>query len=285
LETFSQTHEVTIRLSFFIGTFVAMAAWEVLAPRRALTVAKAARWANNLGLVAFNTLLSRLLFPAAAVGMAAFTTDQGWGLLNHFQVPPLVSVLIAVIGMDFVIWLQHVMVHAVPALWRLHRVHHADLDYDLTTGARFHPIEIVLSMLIKFATIMVLGPPVVAVLIFEVILNGMAMFNHGNVCLPKRLDSLLRWMVVTPDMHRVHHSVEEDEANSNFGFNLSCWDRLFGTYRDQPRGGHEGMTIGIHRYRDPKQVDRLPGMLVLPFIGRAHGYVINRRNWSKDDES
>jgi len=262
-----------------------VALWELAAPRRVLAVSKAVRWANNLGLVIFNTVLLRLLFPAAAVGMAAFTSEQGWGLLNHFQVPLQLSIPIAVISMDFAIWLQHVMVHAVPVLWRLHRVHHADLDYDLTTGARFHPIEIVLSMLIKFATIVVLGPPVLAVLIFEVILNGMAVFNHGNVRLPKTLDSLLRWVVVTPDMHRVHHSVEDDEANSNFGFNLSFWDRLFGTYRDQPRGGHEGMNIGIHRYRDPKQVDRLPGMLMLPFIGETGGYVINRRNWSQEDES
>jgi len=285
METFVQTHEVTIRLSFFLGVFVVMAAWEVSSPCRALSVSKAVRWANNLGLVLLNTVLLWLLFPAAAVGMAAFANSQGWGLLNHFEVPILLSVPIAVIGMDFVIWLQHVMLHAVPALWRLHRVHHADLDYDLTTGARFHPIEIVLSMLIKFATIMVLGPPVIAVLIFEVVLNGMAMFNHGNVRLPLVLDSLLRRIIVTPDMHRVHHSVEDDEANSNFGFNLSVWDRLFGTYRDQPRGGHEGMTIGIHRYRDPDQVDRLPGMLMLPFIGNVHAYVINRRNWSRDDES
>ena len=285
METFVQAHEIAIRLCFFAGVFVVMAAWEIFAPRRVLTVSKAVRWANNLGLVLLNTVLLRLMFPAAAVGMAAFTSAQGWGLLNHFEVPILLSVPIAVIGMDFVIWLQHVVVHAVPALWRLHRVHHADLDYDLTTGARFHPIEIVLSMLIKFATIMVLGPPVIAVMIFEVVLNAMAMFNHGNVRLPLALDSLLRRVIVTPDMHRVHHSVEDDEANSNFGFNLSVWDRLFGTYRDQPRGGQLGMTIGIHRYRDPVQVDRLPGMLMLPFIGKVHGYAINRRNWNRDDAS
>jgi len=185
--------------------------------------------------------------------------------------------------MDFVIYLQHVLVHAVPALWRLHRVHHADLDYDVTTGARFHPIEIILSMLIKFATIVVLGPPVIAVVIFEVVLNAMAMFNHGNVRLPPGLDRVLRLLLVTPDMHRVHHSVEDNEANSNFGFNLSLWDRVFGTYIPQPRGGHEGMTIGIHGYRDPRQVSRLPGMLLLPFIGKVSGYAINRREWSKPE--
>jgi sterol desaturase/sphingolipid hydroxylase (fatty acid hydroxylase superfamily) len=256
-----------------------MALWELRAPRRRLTVPKAQRWGNNIALVVLNTLVLRLLFPAAAVGMATLASAKGWGLLNAVQLPSAVSVVIAVVALDFVIWLQHVMFHAVPAFWRLHRVHHADLDYDLTTGARFHPIEIVLSMLIKFATILLLGPPVIAVILFEVILNAMAMFNHANVRLPDRLDRALRWLVVTPDMHRVHHSVEDDETNSNFGFNLSAWDRLLGTYRDQPRAGHEGMTIGIRGYRDPRVVDRLPGMLALPFRGQVRDYAINRRNW------
>ena len=280
MDTFVQAHEVAIRLGFFLGIFAIMAVWEVVAPRRALAVSKAVRWVNNLGLVVFNTVILRLLFPAAAVGMAAFAANQGWGLLNHFEVNAWLAVPVAVVAMDLVIWLQHVMVHAVPALWRLHRVHHADLDYDLTTGARFHPIEIILSMIIKFATIVALGPPVVAVILFEVILNGMAMFNHGNVRLPEKLDRVLRWLVVTPDMHRVHHSVEDDEANSNFGFNLSWWDRLFGTYRDQPRGGHEGMIIGIRGYRQPRDVSWLPGLLTLPFRGRITGYAINRRQWA-----
>jgi sterol desaturase/sphingolipid hydroxylase (fatty acid hydroxylase superfamily) len=164
-------------------------------------------------------------------------------------------------------------------------VHHADLDYDLTTGARFHPVEIILSMLIKFAVIAALGPPVVAVILFEVILNAMAMFNHANVSLPPQLDRTLRWLVVTPDMHRVHHSIEDDETNSNFGFNLSWWDRLLGTYRDQPRAGHDGMTIGIRQHRDPKRVDRLDGMLVLPFVGQVTDYAINRRQWVDESEA
>ena len=285
METFLQTQEVTIRLGFFVGIFVVMALWEVLAPRRALRVGKAIRWVNNLGLVALNTLLLRLLFPAAAVGIAVFAAQQGWGVLNYVELPFWLAVMIAVIALDFVIWLQHIMVHAIPVLWRLHRVHHADPDYDLTTGARFHPIEIFLSMLIKFATIAVLGPPVVAVIIFEVLLNSTAMFNHGNVRLPARVDRVLRWFVVTPDMHRVHHSVEDDETNSNFGFNLPWWDRLFGTYRDQPRGGHEGMTIGIRGYNQPRDVSWLPGLLVLPFRGRISGYVINRRQWSDPEGS
>jgi sterol desaturase/sphingolipid hydroxylase (fatty acid hydroxylase superfamily) len=276
-------HEAAIRLGFFFSVFAAIAAWEIRSPRRVLSVSKAQRWLNNIGLVFLNTVLLRLLFPAAAVGVAALASANGWGLLNIHPLPLPVAVVIAVVVLDFVIYLQHVMVHAIPALWRLHRVHHADLDYDVTTGARFHPLEIILSMLIKFAAILVLGPPVVAVIIFEVILNATAMFNHGNIRLPAKVDRVLRWFLVTPDMHRVHHSVEDDEANSNFGFSLPWWDRLFGTYRDQPRGGHEGMTIGIHHYRDAAQVDRLPGMLWLPFVGKVSSYAINRRQWSKGD--
>jgi sterol desaturase/sphingolipid hydroxylase (fatty acid hydroxylase superfamily) len=276
-------HEAAIRLGFFFGVFALMALWELRSPRRTLSVSKAQRWGNNLGLVVLNSILLRLLFPAAAVGMAAIADARGWGLLHVLEPPLWLSVLVAVVVLDFVIWLQHVMFHAVPALWRLHRVHHADLDYDLTTGARFHPIEILLSMVIKFAAIMVLGPPVVAVILFEVILNGMAMFNHGNVGLPAGLDRALRWLVVTPDMHRVHHSVEDDETNSNFGFNLSWWDRLLGTYREQPREGHSGMTIGIRGYRDPREVDRLAGMLLLPFRGEVTDYAINRRRWGDAD--
>ena len=273
-------NEPAVRLGFFLGMFALIGIWEVLAPRRALTVSKALRWTSNLGLVVLNTVVLRLIFPLAGVGLAAFCAENGWGILNHFPVPFWVAVPLAVIAMDFVIWLQHVMVHAVPLLWRLHRVHHADLDYDVTTGARFHPIEIVLSMLIKFATIVVLGPPVVAVVIFEVLLNATAMFNHGNIGLPATVDRILRWVVVTPDMHRVHHSIEDDETNSNFGFNLPWWDRLFGTYRDQPRAGQLGMTIGIRDHGDPREVARLDGMLLLPFRGEIKDYAINRRSFS-----
>lgn len=198
--------------------------------------------------------------------------------MNYYQIPLFVSIVISVVAMDFIIYLQHIMMHAVPVLWRVHRVHHADLDYDLTTGIRFHPIEIILSMLIKAAVILLLGPPVLAVVVFEVLLNAAAMFNHSNIQLPSGLDRVLRWVLVTPDMHRVHHSTKEDEANSNFGFNLSWWDRLFGTYRDQPRSDHQSMVIGISGYRDPRQVERLPGMLALPWSEDISSYAINRRN-------
>ncbi|MFZ5559085.1 MAG: sterol desaturase family protein [Pseudomonadota bacterium] len=261
-------HESLIRLSAFAGIFAVMAAWELLAPRRALTVPKALRWASNLGIVAIDTVIVRLLFPAAAVGIAAFAEARGWGLLNHFGVPGWAAVAIAVIALDFAIYLQHVMFHAVPALWRLHRMHHADLDFDVTTGARFHPIEIVLSMLIKFAVIVVLGAPVAAVIVFEVLLNATALFNHANVRLPLAVDRMLRRLIVTPDMHRVHHSIRRDETNSNFGFNLSLWDRLLGTYRAQPAAGHAAMTIGIPEFREPGDCAALPGMLAIPFRDR-----------------
>ncbi len=277
-------HEATLRLGFFFGMLALIAVWELKSPRRRLSQPKGTRWLNNLGLTFFNTLLLRLLFPVAAVGVALFAQQNGWGLFNYFSTPLLVSTLLSVILMDMVIYLQHVMVHAIPLLWRLHRVHHADLDYDVTTGARFHPIEIILSMLIKFSVILLLGPPLVAVVIFEVLLNATSMFNHGNLKLPAELDRLLRLVVVTPDMHRVHHSVEEDETNSNFGFNLPWWDRLFGTYRAQPRGGHEGMVIGIDHFRDPNKVERFTGMLMLPFSGRSTGYTINRRGWDHDQD-
>ena len=279
-EQFVLANEPLIRMGFFFGVFALVALWELASPRRALQLTRQQRWTANLGIVLLNTVIVRLLFPAAAVGMAALGVEKGWGLLNNFTVPFWLAVPLAVVAMDFVIWLQHVMVHAVPALWRLHRVHHADLDYDLTTGARFHPIEIVLSMGIKFATITLLGAPVLAVVIFEVLLSACAMFNHGNIRLPAAVDRALRWFLVTPDMHRVHHSVEDDESNSNFGFNLTWWDRLFGTYREQPRAGQLGMTIGIHDHTDPHEVARLPGMLMLPFKGQITDYAINRRNWS-----
>ncbi len=281
---FVTTHEKVIRMSFFFAMLAIMAIWEVVTPRRKLTVSKPVRWLNNLGIVFLNSLIIRLIFPAAAVGVAIFASKQGWGVLNYYQVPFWLATVVSVITLDFIVYLQHVMVHAIPALWRLHRVHHADPDFDVTTGARFHPLEIILSMLIKFAVIIILGPPVIAVIIFEVLLNATAMFNHGNVKLPKSVDRIVRWFMVTPDMHRVHHSINDDEANSNFGFNLPWWDRLFGTYKDQPRKGHENMTIGIHQYHEPKQVSWLPGMLLLPFKGKISDYAINRREWRKSDK-
>jgi len=277
LNTYITNHEIVIRLGFFFGVFIVMALWELLAPRRQLIIPKLLRWSNNLALVFLNSMVLRLLFPAAAVGMAFFASEQGWGIFNYYTIPFPVAVIASIIIMDGIIYLQHVMVHAVPALWRLHRVHHADPDIDVTTGARFHPLEIILSMLIKFAVIVVLGAPVVAVIIFEILLNATAMFNHSNVRLNLTVDKYLRLFVVTPDMHRVHHSVEADETNSNFGFNLPWWDRLFGTYRAQPRAGHDNMIIGIHQFNRASEVTWLHKMLLLPFIGSITEYVINSR--------
>ncbi|MEW7981755.1 MAG: sterol desaturase family protein [gamma proteobacterium symbiont of Phacoides pectinatus] len=279
------TNEPAIRIGFFLGVFVLVALWELASPKRPLSTSKAGRWLANIGIVALNTLLLRLLFPAAAVGIALFAQNHGWGLFNAIDAPLWLALPASVVLLDFAIWLQHVMVHAIPLLWRLHQVHHADLDYDVTTGARFHPIEIILSMLIKSCVILLLGPPLAAVVLFEILLNATAMFNHGNIHLPEALDRVLRLFVVTPDMHRVHHSVEDDETNSNFGFNLPWWDRLFGTYRAQPRAGHMEMRIGIRGYRDPAQVDRIPGMLWLPFRGRISAYTINRRNWDANKDT
>ncbi len=269
--------EAVIRLSCFFGIFAVMALWELAAPRRVLTQPKAVRWVSNLGLVVFNTLVLRLLFPTAAVGMALVAQERGWGLLNYYMLPELPAILLSILVLDLFIYLQHVMVHAVPLLWRLHRVHHADLDFDVTTGARFHPLEILLSMLIKFAVIILLGPPVVGVILFEIILNATSMFNHSNVRLPAGLDRVLRWLLVTPDMHRVHHSIDAAETNSNFGFNLPWWDRMFGTYRAQPEQGHQAMSIGITTFRDARQCSQLPGMLMIPFKGKVEDYPINRR--------
>lgn len=276
-------NELIVKLAAFLGVFFFMAAWEQIAPCRILAIPKKLRWTSNLGLVVLNSVVLRLIFPAGAVGVAVFVQHQDWGVLNYYPMPLFVSIAISIVVMDFIIYLQHVMMHAVPILWRVHRVHHADLDYDLTTGIRFHPIEIILSMLIKAAAILLLGPPILAVVLFEVLLNAAAMFNHSNIQLPGRLDRILRWLLVTPDMHRVHHSIRTDETNSNFGFNLSCWDRLSGTYRDQPKGNHQGMVIGISGYRDPTQVERLPGMLALPWRKAISDYAINRRKYDNSN--
>jgi len=268
--------EPLVRLVFFVAILAAVGIWEVLVPRRKRSLTRLKRWPSNLAIAALNTMVLRILFPTAAVGVALLGEERGWGLLNVFALPEWIAVLIAVVLLDFAIYLQHVLFHAVPSLWRLHRMHHADLDFDVTTGVRFHSIEVVLSMVIKLIVVTALGAPAVAVLIFEVLLNATSLFNHGNVRIPLPFDRVLRWLVVTPDMHRVHHSWYPNETNSNFGFNLPWWDRLLGTYKDQPRDGHEGMTIGINMFREPAW-ERLDRMLMQPFIGPAHSYPINAR--------
>jgi sterol desaturase/sphingolipid hydroxylase (fatty acid hydroxylase superfamily) len=268
-------YEPVIRLGVFGGVFTAMAIWELVGPRRKQAIGRGMRWPSNLGVVAVDTLLVRLVFPITAVGLALVTEAHGWGLLNEITPPVWIAVVASVVLLDLAIYFQHVVFHAVPALWRLHRMHHADLEFDVTTGLRFHPIEILLSMVIKLAMVAALGAPAAAVLIFEVLLNATSMFNHSNVRLPLGFDRALRWFVVTPDMHRVHHSILSRETNSNFGFNLPWWDRLFGTYRAQPAAGHEGMTIGIEQFRDPSELG-LDRMLLQPFRGDAGQYPLGR---------
>ena len=258
-------HEMEVRLSFFFGVFAIMAFWEWRKPCRTLKLSKWLRWRNNLGLVFLNTLVLRALFPAAAVGVAFYAEQQGLGLFNIIGFTGLLSIIVSVILLDMLIYMQHVAFHKVPILWRLHRVHHADPDYDVTTGARFHPIEIVLSMLIKCSVILLLGPAAVAVIIFEVLLNGSAMFNHSNIRLPAWLDPIVRAVFVTPDMHRVHHSQIPCETDSNYGFALSWWDRIFSTYNEQPQKGQLGMDIGLKEYPLPEQNCKLPGLLMMPF--------------------
>jgi sterol desaturase/sphingolipid hydroxylase (fatty acid hydroxylase superfamily) len=257
-------HEPVLRLAVSAGIFAVIALAELLWPRRPLHAGRWLRWPSNIGIVLLNTLLLRVLFPTAAVGVALFAADKAWGLLNMATLPGWLVVPLAVLALDLAIYLQHIVLHAVPFLWRLHRMHHADLDFDVTTGLRFHPLEILLSMAFKCAVVVAFGAPAVAVIVFEVLLNATSLFNHANLRLPGVLDRVLRWLVVTPDMHRVHHSILRAETDSNFGFNLSWWDRLFGTYRAQPAAGHDGMTVGIPLFRDPGEL-RLDRMLLQPF--------------------
>jgi sterol desaturase/sphingolipid hydroxylase (fatty acid hydroxylase superfamily) len=258
-------HEAAIRLSCFSLVLLLMMLWEWRQPRRIPSLPRGRRWPANLGVIVVDSVVVRLAFPVLAVGMADLAAEQGWGLFNQLNAPFWLAFIASLLLLDLAIYAQHVIFHRVPWLWRLHRMHHTDLDFDVTTALRFHPLEIVLSMLIKLAVVVALGAPAVAVMLFEVILNATAMFNHGNVRLPLWLDQRLRWVVVTPDMHRVHHSVIAEETDSNFGFNLPWWDRLFGTYRDQPRAGHTGMTIGLEYFRD-RRATALPQLLLQPFL-------------------
>jgi sterol desaturase/sphingolipid hydroxylase (fatty acid hydroxylase superfamily) len=269
-------YEPLIRLVAFAGVFVVLAVSEFLVPQRSQAIGRAWRWPNNLGVVVLNTVLLRMVFPTTAVGVALIAETRGFGLLNAIRLPDWVALLAAVLVLDLAIYLQHVLFHAVPVLWRLHRMHHADLEFDVSTGLRFHPIEILLSMLIKFAVVAAIGAPALSVLIFEMLLNATSMFNHANMRIPERIDRVLRWLVVTPDMHRVHHSIVARETNSNFGFNLPWWDRLFGTYTAQPAAGHEAMTIGIEQFRDPGEL-RLDRMLAQPLRGDPGRYPLGYR--------
>jgi sterol desaturase/sphingolipid hydroxylase (fatty acid hydroxylase superfamily) len=258
------THEAIIRSGLFMGLLGIMILWEFLVPRRVLTLPRKPRWVTNISIVVTDIIVLRLLFPVAAVETAVIAQSRGLGMLNNIDIPVSVQVLIAIVLLDVLIYMQHVLFHLFPWLWRVHRVHHTDLDFDATTAIRFHPVEIILSMLIKMLRVILIGPPVIAVIIYEIILNGVAVFNHSNVDIPVGIDALLRRIIVTPDMHRVHHSVIRAETDSNFGNFLSCWDRFFNTYREQPEAGHSGMEIGLTEFRD-RQSQRFSSLLLLPF--------------------
>lgn len=256
--------EILLRIGSALAVFAGMAVWEIASPCRSLMIGRLPRWPSNLGIVILDAAIVRLLMPTAAVGAAVYASANGWGLFNHSGLPVWIAGIAGFLVLDLVIYVQHYLFHHVPVLWRLHRMHHADLDIDLTTGLRFHPIEILISMGIKIVVVVALGIPSLAVLVFEIVLNATSIFNHANVSMPGRLDRIVRLVVVTPDMHRVHHSILRPETNSNFGFNLPWWDRLFGTYRPQPSAGHQGMTIGIPLFRNPDEL-RIDRLLTQPF--------------------
>jgi sterol desaturase/sphingolipid hydroxylase (fatty acid hydroxylase superfamily) len=268
-------NELLIRFGFFFGILIIMFFWEIIAPRRSLITSKATRWVTNLGLVLIDSIAIRLVFPAALIGFAFLFQQRGWGLFNLFGLSYLLNIVLSVLILDLAIYLQHIMFHSVPLLWRLHMVHHTDMDFDVTTGVRFHPIEILLSMGIKVMVVFLIGASPLGVLIFEVLLNGTSMFNHGNVHFSQNIDSIVRLFVVTPEMHRVHHSTIRWETNSNLGFNFPWWDRLFGTYRPQPAKGHLEMIIGLDQYKEANKLT-LPWLLVLPFIGKMGKYPMTR---------
>jgi sterol desaturase/sphingolipid hydroxylase (fatty acid hydroxylase superfamily) len=262
--------EFLIRICSFALVFSVMAGWEFLAPRRAWVVGRGPRWTSNLGILVVDVLAVRILIPTAAVGAALFAAGRGWGLFDLAGLAFPLAVVLGFVILDLVIYGQHVVFHKVPVLWRLHRMHHADLDVDVTTGVRFHPFEILISLVVKITAVIGFGIPAVAVLLFEVVLNATAMFNHANVSIPAALDRVLRLVVVTPDMHRVHHSILRNETDSNFGFNLPWWDRLFGTYRAAPEAGHQGMIIGLPIFRDPREL-RVDRLLTQPFRDDSPG--------------
>lgn len=280
MSEFLLAHEPGFRLAAFLGVLVAMMVWELAAPRRRREIPRLIRWTNNLALVALDTAVLRLSFPILAVGLAGMAEAKGWGLFNVIEAPRWVAFVGAILILDLAIYLQHVMFHAVPGLWRLHRMHHADLEFDATTGLRFHPIEILLSMAIKLAVVGAIGAPAIAVLAFEVILNAASLFNHSNITLRPGLDRVLRLVLVTPDMHRVHHSVDPRETNSNFGFSVPWWDRLLGTYVAQPAKGHDRMEIGIEQFRTPRDL-WLDRMLIQPLRGPASGGALDPRSYRK----
>jgi len=273
----SPTTELILRAGCAAALFTAFALWEAIWPCRTLAIGRAPRWPNNLAILAIDAIAVRILIPTAAFGAALFAAREGIGLMHVANAPAWIAALSGFLILDFAIYWQHVIFHRVPWLWRLHRMHHADLDIDLTTGVRFHPFEILISMLIKIVIVLAFGIPALAVLVFEIVLNATSMFNHANLGVPRPVDRILRLFVVTPDMHRVHHSILRRETDSNFGFNLPWWDWLFRTYRAEPEAGHQSMTIGIPEFRDRSEL-RLDRLLTQPFRDDATRNAPERRD-------
>ena len=274
-------YESYIRLGSFLGLFILLMAWEVASPKRKLLQLRRFRWFSNIGLIVTSSILIRFIIPTAAVGVALLAEKDNLGFLNYFDLSTTAHFIIAFILMDLAIYFQHVMFHALPMFWRFHRVHHSDLDCDISTGLRFHPFEMIISILFKFVIIISIGAPVIAVVCFEIILNAASMFTHSNIKIPANLEKLVRWIVVTPDMHRIHHSVNENETNSNFGFFISVWDRLFGTYINEPKEGQQNMEIGLHSFRQAKW-QNLRWLIYLPFVSSINDYAINKRTMEKN---
>jgi sterol desaturase/sphingolipid hydroxylase (fatty acid hydroxylase superfamily) len=263
--SFLDQYEAIVRLSAFAGIFLLMAVLEIAIPRKKRVLPKTMRWFTNISLVVVNTLALRLIMPILAVGMADYAAGRGWGLLALVSLPTWIEIIIAFILLDMLIYAQHVAFHKVPILWRFHKVHHADRDLDVTSGARFHPVEAILSMAYKLLCVILVGPAAMAVFLFEVILNASSMFHHANIRLPEKTDKLVRRIIVTPDMHRVHHSVRVTETDSNYSFFLTLWDRLFGTYVAEPEDGHHDMTLGLNEYQTDKPAN-LGWAMVVPFL-------------------
>jgi len=254
-----------IRLYFFLGILLALMFFEFLFPRRDLHYSRKTRWTNNLSLIFLNSAIIRFVLPITLAGIALFTEERKIGAFNLFSGYTVIKTVLSIIILDLAIYWQHVLFHKIPLFWLIHRMHHTDLDIDVTSGLRFHPIEIIISTIIKVVVIVIFGMPVLSVIIFEILLNATSMFNHSNIFIPLNIDHYLRLFIVTPDMHRVHHSIFREETNSNFGFNLACWDRVFKTYHAQPKVGHLKMNIGLETFRDIKYLN-LPWLLIIPFI-------------------
>lgn len=276
-------YESYIRLGSFLGIFALLTIWEISSPKRELLQLRRFRWFSNIGLIVLSSVLIRFILPTAAVGVALHVEQEQLGFLNLYELPFIVQFIFAFILLDLAIYFQHVMFHALPLFWRFHRVHHSDLDCDITTGLRFHPFEMIISIVFKFLIIASIGAPVLAVVLFEIILNAASMFTHSNIKIPSTIERMVRWFIVTPDMHRIHHSIEENETNSNFGFFISAWDRLLGTYIHVPEKGHVNMQIGLQRFREPKW-QNLRWLIYLPFVDKTNGYSINKRHTENNGE-